>query len=230
MKDAGKPEVIGSDGLRGVLLDPLPVRPARQETVRVRLTDSSVVRVPADSFVTGSDGTLLMPFGPDDFARAGSAPDESQSDGEGVIPVIAEEVVVGRKAVPTGGVRVTRRVLEHDETVEVPVVRERLDVRRVAVGRDVDGPLPVRREGDTTIIPIVVEEIVVTKRYRLKEEVHVTRTAREELHRERVTVMRQEPVIEEMDARGHARPAPEPETPVSPVPRRRPRKSILGEN
>ena len=132
--------------------------------------------------------------------------------------------------------RVNRRLLEHDETVELPLVKERVDVRRVLIDRDVEGPLPVRREGETTIIPIVEEVLIVEKRYRLKEEVHVTRTAREELHRETVTLRRQEAEVEQFDAEGRSRrivtsepqrePPPEPERKQ----RRRPRRSILGDD
>jgi uncharacterized protein (TIGR02271 family) len=112
------------------------------------------------------------------------------------IPVLAEELDVQKRAVTTGGVRVHRRVLEHEETVELPLLKEHVDVKRVVVQQEVDGPLAVRREGDTTIIPIVEEVLVVEKRYRLTEEIHVTRTLHEEMHRERVTLYRQDAEIE----------------------------------
>lgn len=117
---------------------------------------------------------------------------------ETVIPVLAEELDIRTQPVVTGGVRVQRRLVEHEEEVDIPVIREQVDVRRVILDREVEGPLPVRREGDTTIIPIVEEVLVVTKHYRLKEEIHVTRTAHEERHQERVVVRRQEAHIEEL--------------------------------
>ena len=121
-----------------------------------------------------------------------------------VVPVLAEEVRVGKKAVPTGAVRVHRKVHEHEETVDVPLLKEHVDVRRVLIEREVDGPLPVRRDGDTTIIPIVEEVLVISKKFMLKEEVHVLRTVREERHHEQVVVRRQEPEIERIDESGRA--------------------------
>jgi uncharacterized protein (TIGR02271 family) len=232
MHDPKHATIVGKDGLTGVLLDPLPTRPAPGAAVRVRLAGGDVVDVPADSVVLGSDGTYLIPYGASDLTGPARTREAGPVDQEGVIPVLAEELVVGRKPVQTGGVRVTRRVLEHDETVEIPLVKERVDVRRVLVDREVEGPLPTRREGDTTIIPIVEEEVIIQKRYRLKEEVHVTRIVSEEVHRERVTVRRQEPEIERMDADGRVRttaPRAVPE-PAAPAPARRKRRSILGED
>jgi uncharacterized protein (TIGR02271 family) len=231
LRDAKHSVVIGKEGLQGVLIDPLPPRPSANDTVRIRLDAGDVVPVPADSVVVGSDGTYLIPFGPSDFTPPAQSSESDPVHHEGVIPVLAEELVVDKKPVTTGGVRVTRRILEHDETVEVPLLKERLDVRRVVVGREVEGPQSVRREGETTIIPIVEEEVVVHKRYWLKEEIYITRNVTEEIHRERVTVRRQEPEIEHLDPDGRVRdagPAREPE-PAARAPRRK-RRSILGED
>jgi uncharacterized protein (TIGR02271 family) len=121
---------------------------------------------------------------------------------EAVVPVLAEELVVDTKAVPVGGIRVHRRVLEHEEEIELPLMREHLDIRRVILNQDVEGPLPVRQDGDTIIVPIVEEVLIVEKRFRLKEEVHMTRRAFEEMHRERVVVRRQEAEIERIEPDG----------------------------
>ena len=224
MRDSKPGTVIGKDGLTGVLLDPLPPRVTGNERVRVRLTDGRTIPIPADIVVVTSDGSFLIPLGLTDIDTEPQAAAPMQQ--EQVIPVLAEEVVVEKKAVPTGGVRVNRRVLEHDETVELPLRKEHLDVRRVMVDREVDGPMPVRREGETTIIPIVEEVLVVEKRYRLKEEIHVTRTVRQELHTERVTLQRQEANVEQFDAEGRTRVAQPPEARRE----RRRRKSILGDD
>ena len=130
--------------------------------------------------------------------------DRTSERDEAVVPVLAEELVVDKEQIPTGGIRVHRRTLDHDETVDLPLVKEHVDVRRVLIDREVDGPLPVRREGDTTIIPIVEEVLIIEKRFRLKEEIHVIRSAREERHQERVPVRRQEADIEPIDRDGRS--------------------------
>lgn len=146
-----------------------------------------------------------------------------------VVPVLAEQIVVEKRSVATGGVRVKRHITEHNELVEVPLRKEHVDVRRVVVDRIVEGPLPVRREGDVTIIPVVEEVLVVQKHYRLKEEIYVTRTTTEEIHRERVTLRRQEAEIEQLDADGTPKrilPSRVTEPPARP----RRRKSILSDD
>jgi uncharacterized protein (TIGR02271 family) len=202
--------VIGKNGLSGVAVGALPTRFKADDTVRIRLGTGALIEVPADVLVMGSDGTILIPFGPEDLEMQSprapvqnkSMPQTSASTEDRIVPVLAEELVIDKKRVQTGGVRVRRRVVEHEETIELPLVREHVDVRRVVIDREVDGPLPVRREGETTIIPVVEEVLVFEKRYRLKEEIHVIRTSREEIHREEVTVRRQEAEIERLDADG----------------------------
>jgi uncharacterized protein (TIGR02271 family) len=142
---------------------------------------------------------------------------------EEVVPVLAEELVIDKREVQTGGIRVNRRVVEHDEAVEIPLLKEHVDVRRVVINREVDGPLAVRQEGDVTIIPIVEEELVVSKRYRLKEEIHVIRQVRQETHVEHVAVRHQEAEVEQLDSSGQAHTLQPSEV------KRAPRKRILGD-
>jgi uncharacterized protein (TIGR02271 family) len=157
---------------------------------------------------------------------------------ESVIPVLAEELVVEKRQVPTGGVRVHKRIDQHEEMVDVPLVKERVEIRRVLIDREIEAPVSVRREGDTTIIPIVEEVLVIEKRLRLKEEIHIIREARTERHQERVTLRREEAQIERLNEHGEAEQGnAEPGT-EEPLPARRerpaksprvPRKSILGD-
>jgi len=87
--------------------------------------------------------------------------DESE---ELVVPVIEEEIAAGVKAVRTGAVRVDKHVEKRLRKVEGPLLHEDVEVRRVPVGRVVSEPPAVRRKGDTVIVPVVEEELVVTKR------------------------------------------------------------------
>ena len=199
-------EVVGNGGLRGFLLDPIPRDP--DEPVRIQIGDTRVLEVPAGLLTARNDGSYAVPFSPEDITRMANeeaprpvARTDSPRE-ETVIPVVAEELDVQKRAVPTGGVRVHRRVLEHEEEIDMPLLREHVQVRRVLLDRDVEGPLPIRKEGDTIVIPVVEEVIVVSRRYRLKEEVYVTKTTREERHQERVTLRRQEAEVEEFDMNG----------------------------
>jgi uncharacterized protein (TIGR02271 family) len=120
--------------------------------------------------------------------------------GEGrVIPVIQEELDVTLRQVERGGVRIHKRVEEREEFVEQPTYREEVSVERVAIGRPIDKEFGPYKEGDTLIIPVLEEMLVVEKRLVLKEEIRVTKRRIDEVEQARV-VLRQEHVdIENLD-------------------------------
>jgi len=186
-------EVTGSRGLRGVLLDPPSSDP--DQLVRVQLDDTRVLELPAGLLRSNGNGSYTLPFGPEDIDRMA----QETGSGRTVIPVVAEELELGKRAVATGGVRVQRHVLEQEEEIDMPLLSEHVQVRRVLLDREVEGPLPIREEGDTLIIPVVEEVLVISRRFRLKEEVHVRKLTREERHRERISVRRQQAEIQEFD-------------------------------
>ena len=64
------------------------------------------------------------------------------------VPVVAEELVVGKRTVETGRVRLTKKVREREETVDEPLLREDVTVERVLVNRPWEGgpPTPDPRE------------------------------------------------------------------------------------
>lgn len=126
-------------------------------------------------------------------------PDENDT----VIPVLAEELEVGVEKVKTGSVRVHKTVHEHEETIDEPVHRERVDVRRVVKNEIVAGPMPTRQEGDTTIIPVVEEVVTVEKHWVLKEEFVITKIRSEEMDQQKVIVRREEADVRRFDADGN---------------------------
>ncbi|MBB1499812.1 DUF2382 domain-containing protein, partial [Paracoccus sp. MC1862] len=110
-------------------------------------------------------------------------------------------LVLKRKTL-TEGVRVRTVVREDEALIDEPVVRETVEVERVPLGRWVDGPVPVRQEGDITIVTLVEEVVVVEKRLRATEEIRITRRKDTEQHSETVTLRHEEAVIEHLNANG----------------------------
>jgi stress response protein YsnF len=86
-------------------------------------------------------------------------------------------------------------------------------VKRIPIGRIVEAAPPVRTEGDTIIIPVMEETIVVERRLVLKEEVILRRVQTDERHRERVSLREQEAVIERQPAETASSP-PSAEEPI----------------
>ncbi len=102
----------------------------------------------------------------------------------------AEQVVVAKRR-SAELVRVTTQTRSREAVVDEALVNETVTVERVPVGRYVDSVPAVRQEGDVTVMPVVEEELVVTRRLFLREEVRVHRARLETRHVETVTVREQ---------------------------------------
>lgn len=109
-----------------------------------------------------------------------------------VIPVIEEEVTIEKHIVPTGKVNITKRVREQEEIVDVPTYKGEVNVNRVPVNTFVEKHPPIRHEGDTMIIPIVQEQIVMVKKLLLVEELHVQNRVIESHYSQTVTLLKEE--------------------------------------
>ncbi|MGJ9416484.1 YsnF/AvaK domain-containing protein [Massilia sp. CMS3.1] len=121
------------------------------------------------------------------------------------IPVIAEQLAVGTRTVDTGrGVRVHKTVVEQPVNIDERLMRDEVEVRHVAVDRIVapDEAPANRYEGDTLIVPILEEVLVVERRVRIKEELHITRIRREEHHQEEVVLKAEQVSVERFDESG----------------------------
>jgi stress response protein YsnF len=102
-----------------------------------------------------------------------------------VVPVVNEQIRIENELREKGITAV--HIVPHlrQEVVDVPVAEQEVVVKRVPVNRIVDAPAPVRQEGSVTIVPVYEEVLVVEKRLRLKEEVHlICRTHQKQERRE----------------------------------------------
>ncbi|MEP7037208.1 MAG: YsnF/AvaK domain-containing protein [Acidobacteriota bacterium] len=109
-----------------------------------------------------------------------------------IIPIIEERAVINKEIVETGKVRISKRVSEHEEIIDEPLLREEVSVERVAVNQFVDTPPEIRHEGDTMIIPVVEERMVIEKRLFLVEEMHVRKQVVESHQPQRITLQKEE--------------------------------------
>lgn len=112
------------------------------------------------------------------------------------IPLVEEQAVVGKRAVETGRVRVRTVVEQRTELVRDALTRENVEVTRVAVDRPVEAVPAIRTEGDTTIVPVVEEVLVVEKRLVLREEIHIRRQTAVEPVEQAVTLRATRAVVE----------------------------------
>ncbi len=103
----------------------------------------------------------------------------------------AERVSVSRRRVETAVVRAESTTGTRTVLVEEALAHDGVEVTRVPVGRIVHAVPPVREEGDTTVLSVVEEVLVVERRLVLKEEVHLRRVRTTRLHSEVVTLREQ---------------------------------------
>jgi uncharacterized protein (TIGR02271 family) len=170
----------------------------RRAEVLVSFEGGQQVLVPLELLVRQEDGRYRLTVNLAAWARprrAGANPPELPL----VLPVMEESLTVVTRPVETGRVRIRKVVREREELVDPPLLREDVSIERVPINRVVKGPVPVRYEGDTMIISLLEEVLVVDTRLLLREEVHIT-TWRTETHTpERVTLQREEVTVERAD-------------------------------
>jgi uncharacterized protein (TIGR02271 family) len=132
--------------------------------------------------------------------REGASAEPQTAGDPETLRLWAEEVSFDRKNVETGRVRVRVVTREHDETVEIPLTKETVEVERVAIGREIDAIPAPRQEGETLVVPVVEEVVVTQRKLVLKEELRLRRVRLTEQHRETVTLRRQEAIVERLPA------------------------------
>jgi uncharacterized protein (TIGR02271 family) len=108
-----------------------------------------------------------------------------------VIPVVAEEIITGTRTIERERVRVSTHTEVRDVDLDAVHARDDVDIERVPIGRPIEAAPEIRVEGDTTVIPIVEEVVVMERRLVLREEIRITKRRVEKLERMRVTLRRE---------------------------------------
>lgn len=119
---------------------------------------------------------------------------------EEIIPIVEEEIHLGKREITTGKVRVRTFVDVVTEPVHASLQEDTVEVTRVPVGREIDHAPEVRTENGVTIVPVVEEVLVVEKRLVLKEELHIRRQSRTETVEVPVEVRKHRVEIERLPA------------------------------
>jgi stress response protein YsnF len=119
------------------------------------------------------------------------------------MPVTEEVLSVGKRLVNTGrGVRVQKTVLTQPVIIDETLAREEINVQHVTIDRTLEQHEAIpntRYEGDVLIVPVCEEIVVVERRIRLKEELHITRIHRQEPFVQTVLLKSEQVSIERFD-------------------------------
>jgi uncharacterized protein (TIGR02271 family) len=193
-REAHGARVVRSDGEEVGIVEDIDETAPPFLVVRTH-KDRRRVRVPVtvvDQSLSTAD-RIVVPGDIDDFQTSGSS--SAQAQESLTIPVVAEQAFANVREVEQGRAVIEKRVETVPHVATIDIGTDEVDVERVRLDQDVDQPPVVRQEGDTLIIPVVEEVLVVTKRYVVREEVRVTKrrvvhreTLRENLQREVVDV------------------------------------------
>ena len=124
------------------------------------------------------------------------------SAGEAVLPLVEETLLVGKRRVETGRVRVSVSTDVEERVVRETLRSERAEMERVPVNRELaEGePAPVvRQEPDgTVVVPVLEEALVVERRLVLKEEIRMRVVAVDEAVEQPMAVRRQRASVERL--------------------------------
>jgi uncharacterized protein (TIGR02271 family) len=193
MEPSSRIVLITRDGFQGwIAPETVPLDPAGM--VSVCFENGEQVSIPAALLKERTDEGYVLPMTLEEAKdlRQPHAPDRETL----VIPVAEERLAWQKRTVETGRLRITKRVSTHVEEIDDSLRQEAIEIERVAVNRPVDGPVPIRQEGDTLIVPVLEERVVVEKQLVLKEELHITKRRIESRQPRQVTLRREEVSVE----------------------------------
>lgn len=172
------------------------------ERAWLRLDDGTHLLVPVALLTRLDDGGYRLPI------SFGAAREQARNV-QISMPVMEERLEVGTRKVDTGrGVRLRKTVSEREQLIDEPLQRDELAVERVAVGQIVeDEPPQMRYEGETLVVPVLEEVLVVQKRLLLKEEIRITRHQHEVHEPQRVSLRTEHVEVERFDEQAQLMPA-----------------------
>jgi uncharacterized protein (TIGR02271 family) len=107
------------------------------------------------------------------------------------IPLMREEIGIEKVARESGHVRIHKTIHTEEKHFTVPVTREEVLIEHVAVGRDAPMSADASFQEDTVDVPLYEEEVRVSKRPYMEEEV-VVRTVARSVEREGTATLRHE--------------------------------------
>ena len=184
--------VVDQDGVRGTI-DPQVLARRDQKEVLITYNGDRHVQAPLSMLQRKADGPYTLPL------RLSTLETNArflQTGEETVIPVVEEEAHLEKRLVERNRTRITKQVHTEEETIETPLRQERVQVERVPVERIIDSPVTSHYDGDTLVIPVMEEVLIIEKKLFLKEEVRVTKYVGEIEHQETVTLRKEAVTVE----------------------------------
>jgi uncharacterized protein (TIGR02271 family) len=95
------------------------------------------------------------------------------------IPLAEEEIDIATRVVELGYLRIQKKVDEYLDERVVPLRHQEVQVERVPVNEVIPEMIAPYMDGDVYVVPVIEEEVIVTRQLRLREELRIRRTVGE---------------------------------------------------
>jgi uncharacterized protein (TIGR02271 family) len=118
-----------------------------------------------------------------------------------IIPLIEEQLKVGKRSKVVGITRIKKAIQERVELVEQPLKEDEIQVERVPINKIIEKPVSVRKEHGITIVPVLEEVLIVEKRLVLREELHIKKLVKTVNKRQEVTLRTEQAFVEHISDR-----------------------------
>ena len=130
------------------------------------------------------------------MSRVHRSSDDENDDAGITIPLAAEEIELGKRAVQQAVVRIQTRVREEERIIETRLLKDEITIERVQINQPIEGPMESRYEGEVLVIPVIEEVLVVRKQLVLKEELRIRQRSVARPHAQSVTLRHEEATVE----------------------------------
>jgi len=191
--------VVTRDHVQGRIVESLAPDTVNGEQYLVHFDNGQEFVVPTSVLrYNAADSYYSLDVTLDELMHGTTRPQTQTTSDEIIIPLVAEALQVGKEEVITSVVRVHKFINEREEVVTQPLNREDISVERVAINRLIDTAPDVRQEGDTMIVSLVEEVLVVEKRLMLREELRITKRQTTEEHSETVVLRSEDATVERL--------------------------------
>lgn len=115
--------------------------------------------------------------------------------GQRTVPLIGEQISIARRVVESARISVNTITRTREEVVDETLMFEHIEIETFPIGRQIQAVPPTRQEGDTTIVSVVEEIVVVERRLVLKEEIHLRRVRSSRRHLETIVLREQDAIV-----------------------------------
>jgi uncharacterized protein (TIGR02271 family) len=148
------------------------------------------------------DEPLPGPREQDDWTRSAPLHEPTPTEWEATLPLMEEELVAHKELREVGAAEIHKQIEEVPGRLEIEAFREEVEVEHVPVGRVVTERIEPYEEDGVLIVPVYEEQLVVTKRLVLREQLRIRRVGTTETHLFEDTLRRERVTVEDPDGTG----------------------------